>query len=63
MQGPLKASLIVAPSAEGKDLSNALRGFIGFGVCATLNSPLYPGNEKLRVLYSLPPFPEKQHSS
>ena len=39
MQGPLKASFIVAPSAEGKDLSNAPRGFIGFGVCATLNSP------------------------
>lgn len=39
MQGPLKASFIVAPSAEGKDLSNALRGFIGFGVCAMLNSP------------------------
>lgn len=62
MQGPLKASFIVAPQQRERICQMRYGDLLAFGVCATLKIPphtpllLYPGNEKLRVLYSLPPF-------
>lgn len=71
MQGPLKASFIVAPQQRERICQMRYGDLLAFGVCATLKIPphtpllLYPGNEKLRVLYSLPPFffSKKQRSS
>ena len=62
MQGPLKASFIVAPQLRERIVKCAM-GIHWLWNMRYARFPLYPGKEKLLALSSLPPFSKKQHSS